>query len=147
LGTASDWEREPEDEDELECVVEGEPVHGTDGALKDGQERKDHPVCEPLRIIDLAHAEQGLERVIPWDQESGEVHKELAANVEEDEEEIARDQPKDSIGLGDRGLLLQVVQDGILGKLLIKVGNMPLGFVLEGRHGGRQMRKSVVGER
>ena len=34
---------------------------------------------EPLCIISLAHAEQSLERVISWDQESGEVHEELAA--------------------------------------------------------------------
>ena len=40
----SDWERKPEDKDELECVVEGEPVHRADGALKYGQESIDHPI-------------------------------------------------------------------------------------------------------
>ena len=44
----SDWECEPEDEDELECVVKGEPVHGADGALKDGQEGEDHPILQTL---------------------------------------------------------------------------------------------------
>jgi len=39
-----DWEREPEDEDKFEGVVEGEPVYGADGALKDGQESVNHPV-------------------------------------------------------------------------------------------------------
>jgi hypothetical protein len=32
----SDWERKPENKDELECVVEREPVHRADSALKDG---------------------------------------------------------------------------------------------------------------
>jgi len=135
LSTAGDWEREPEDEDKFEGVVEGEPVYGADGALKDGQESVNHPVCEPLCIISLAHAEQGLEGVISGDYESSKVHKKLATDVEEDEEEVARDQPKDSVGLRDRGLFLQIVQEGILGKLLIKAVNMPLGFVLERRHG------------
>jgi hypothetical protein len=38
----------PQGEDELKCVVEGEPVHSVDGALKDGQEGEHNPV---LRII------------------------------------------------------------------------------------------------
>ena len=40
----SDWERKPEDEDKLECVVEGEPVHRADGAFKYSQEGIDHPI-------------------------------------------------------------------------------------------------------
>jgi hypothetical protein len=59
----------PEDKDELEGVVEGcpvsyrtiryvrseltEPVDGVDGALEDGQERIDDPVCEPLLHISI----------------------------------------------------------------------------------------------
>ena len=91
----SDWEREPEDENELERIVEGEPVYGADSTLKDGQESIDHPIlqkslaavccewnrevyCEPLSIIGLAHAEQSLERVIPRNHEPGEVHEQLA---------------------------------------------------------------------
>jgi len=144
LRTTSDWERKPEDEDKLECVVEGEPVHRADGALKYGQESIDYPICEPLRIIGLADAEQGLERVIAGDHKACEVHEQLAADVEEDKEEIARYQPKDSIGLWDGGLLLEVVQERILGELLIKGRNMPLGFVLEGSHVELQKRKRVV---
>jgi hypothetical protein len=44
INPPSNWERKPEDKDELECVVEWEPVHGVDGALKDGQEREDDPI-------------------------------------------------------------------------------------------------------
>jgi hypothetical protein len=47
----SNWEREPENKDELECVVEWEPVYGADGALKNGQESKDDPVLqEPVSV-------------------------------------------------------------------------------------------------
>jgi len=135
LGTASNWEREPENKDELEGVVEWEPIHRTDGALKNGQESIDDPVCKPLGIISLASGEQGLERVVSGNHESSKVYEQLPTDVEENEEEIGRDQPEDSICLWDRSLFLQVVQGRILGKLLIKLGNMALGFVLEGRHG------------
>lgn len=40
----SDGKREPEDEEELESVVEREPVNSANGALKNSQEGKDHPV-------------------------------------------------------------------------------------------------------
>lgn len=40
----------PQNEDELEGVVEGEPVHGADGALEDRQERVDDPVGQPLEL-------------------------------------------------------------------------------------------------
>lgn len=42
----SHWESEPENEDELECVVEWEPVDGADQALKDCQESKNNPVLD-----------------------------------------------------------------------------------------------------
>jgi hypothetical protein len=37
-------ERHPQDKDELEGVVEGEPVDSVDGGLKNGQESVDNPV-------------------------------------------------------------------------------------------------------
>jgi hypothetical protein len=40
------WKCEPENENELECVVEWEPVYGADGTLKYRQEGKHHPVLE-----------------------------------------------------------------------------------------------------
>lgn len=42
----SNWECQPEDKDELEGVVEWEPVDSADSALKDSQEGKDYPVLE-----------------------------------------------------------------------------------------------------
>jgi len=137
LGTTSDWECEPKNQDELECVVEWEPIDSVNGTLKNGQESKDNPIGKPLGIIRLANAEQGLERVVSRNHESSNVCKELAADVEENEEEIGCDQSEEGVDFRDRGLFLQVVQGGILRKLLINLVNVALGFVLEGRHDGQ----------
>jgi hypothetical protein len=72
---------------------------------------------EPLGIIALANAEQSFKWIVSWNDESGKVGKKLATNVEENEEEISRDQPEEGVDLGNWGLLLKVVQGGILGKL------------------------------
>lgn len=39
-------QREPQEENELENKVEGEPVYNVDEALSDGEESKDNPVLE-----------------------------------------------------------------------------------------------------
>lgn len=38
------WESEPEDEDELECIVEWEPVDCADSTLEDSEESENDPV-------------------------------------------------------------------------------------------------------
>jgi len=88
LGTAGLGKSHPEDEDELEGVVEGEPVDGVDQALKDNQECVGNPVSQPLCIIGLARAEKSLERKVARDDKSGNVDEELGADVEKDEEEV-----------------------------------------------------------
>lgn len=45
LGTTGLRKSHPQDEDELEGVVEGEPVDSVDSTLEDGQECVDNPVC------------------------------------------------------------------------------------------------------
>lgn len=72
---------------------------------------------EPLGIITLSNTEKGLKRIVAWDYETGDIGKELTTDVEEDEEEVGCDQTEESVDLGDRSLLLEVVQDRILGKL------------------------------
>jgi hypothetical protein len=70
-----EWKSEPEDKDELESVVEWEPIDGVDGTFKDSKESKDNPVlkcqissrffvlwsrfahCKPLSIVGFVHAE------------------------------------------------------------------------------------------
>jgi hypothetical protein len=70
-----------------------------------------------LSVIDLAGGEQSVQRVVAGDDESSNVDKELASNVEEDEEEVEAGKTEDSVGLGDGGLLLEVVEGGVLGEL------------------------------
>jgi hypothetical protein len=71
-----------------------------------------------LSVIRGARSEEGLERVVTGEEETGEVNEELASDVEENEEEVDADQTQDDIDLGDVGLALQVVQNGVLGELL-----------------------------
>jgi len=130
LSTASLGKSHPGDKDELEGVVEGEPVNGVDRALENGQERVNYPVRQPLSIIASAGAEQRIERVVGWQDEAGNVDQELAGNVEEDEEEIESSKAKDGIDLGNRGLLLKILEHRILGQLLIELRNMLLSFIL-----------------
>lgn len=43
-------EGHPQDQNELEGVVEGEPVDSVNSALKHGQERVNDPVGQPLEL-------------------------------------------------------------------------------------------------
>lgn len=70
-----------------------------------------------LSIICLARGEQGIERVVARNQETGKVDEELASDVEEDEEGVDTDQAKDDIDLRNGGLALEVVEDRVLGEL------------------------------
>lgn len=70
-----------------------------------------------MSIICFAHAEQGLQGVISWDQKACNVHKELAGNIEEYQEKVDRNETEKGIDFGYRGLLLEVVERWILGKL------------------------------
>jgi len=133
LGTVGDRESHPQDENKLEDVVEGEPVDGVDQALKDIQEGVNNPVCQPLCVINLAGAEQGFQRVVTRDDEPGKIYKKLAADVEEDQEEVQSHQAEEDINLGNIGLLLEVVERRVLGKFLIDLGDLVLSSVLE-RH-------------
>jgi len=88
LCTTSLGEGHPENKDELESVVEWEPVDSVDCTLKDGQEGICDPVGEPLSIISSAGAEQSLKRVVSRKNETRSVNEKLASNVEEDQEEV-----------------------------------------------------------
>jgi hypothetical protein len=71
--------------------------------------------CKPLSIIRFANAEESLKGVITRNDESGKIGKKLTSDVEEDKEEISGKQAKEGIYFRDRGLLLQVIQNRILG--------------------------------
>ena len=72
---------------------------------------------QPLGVVILGVSEEGSERVVAGDNEASEVGEELATEVEDDEEEVKGNDTNDGIGLGDTGLLLEVVQGGVLGEL------------------------------
>jgi len=131
LRTSKLWESEPEYEDELEGIVEWKPVDGADQALKNGQESKDNPVSEPLCIISFANTEKGLQRIVSWNHEAGEIGQELTPDVKEDEEKVQPDETEKGINLGDRSLLLEVVQDRVLRKLFINIRNVGLRLILD----------------
>ena len=70
-----------------------------------------------MRIIRLRRREQGIERIVARDDEAGHVGQELAAEVEDDEEEVEGDEADNGVRLGNRRLLLKVVEGGVLGQL------------------------------
>jgi hypothetical protein len=65
-----------------------------------------------------------LQGVVSRDDEACKVSEELAAEVEDDEEEVESGQSNGSVGFGHARLLLYVVQGGVLGKLrkLVSIG-------------------------
>jgi len=133
LSTTSLGESHPEDKDELEGIVEGEPVDCTDSTLENVQECINDPVGQPLGIVGFTSTEQSLQREVPWDQEPGKVHQEIAGDVEEDHEEVDAKQSEESVDFRHRSLFLHVVEHRILGQLLINLVDLVVGAVLE-RH-------------
>jgi len=73
LRTTSLRKSKPKDDDELEGVVEGEPVNGIDSTFKDSEECEDNPVCKPLGIVALPDAEERLEGVVARNHKSSKV--------------------------------------------------------------------------
>jgi hypothetical protein len=70
-----------------------------------------------LGVILLIVGEERLQRIVPRDDEPGGIDKELAGDVEEDQEEVDGDETEEGIDLRDRSLLLEVVEQRILGEL------------------------------
>lgn len=75
-----------------------------------------------MGVVHLGCGEQSLQRVVARDDEAGDVGQELAAEVEDDEEEVQGDKTNDGVDLGDRGLLLEVVESRVLGELRLSLG-------------------------
>lgn len=76
-----------------------------------------------MGVIGLGLGEQSLERVVTRDDEASKVDKELASDVEEDEEEVEGTETEDDVDLGDGALLLKVVEGRVLGQLWIDLVN------------------------
>jgi hypothetical protein len=70
-----------------------------------------------LRVVNLAGAEESVQRVVAGNDETGNVDKEFAGDVEKDEEEGEAGEAEESVDLGDGRLLFEVVEGGVLGQL------------------------------
>ena len=154
-GTAQDvpevGQGEPQEEDELEGEVEREPVDNVHQVLKDRQEGKDNPVLrhtivraklssgqkqpqhnktstygEPLGVVRLGSRKESVERVVAREDKAGHVGQQLAAEVEDDGQEVQHGEAADDVRLGHVGRLLEVVEHGVLGQLaqVISIGAM-----------------------
>jgi len=134
LSAAESGQSEPQQEDELEDKVEGEPVNNAEEALDDGEEGENNPVRQPLGVIFFGLGEEGGERVVAGNDKSSKVCEELATNVEDDEEEVESSNTDDGIGLGNANLLLEIVQGGVFGELLINDAQVVLSLCLSRRH-------------
>jgi hypothetical protein len=84
---------------------------------------------QPLGVIGLASAEEGLKGVVGRDDEAGGVDEELSSNVEEDQEEVQGTEAEDDVDLGHIGLLLKLLQLRVLGQLLVELGQVELGYM------------------
>jgi hypothetical protein len=136
LGTPEGREREPEEEDELEDKVKGEPVDDLDEALDHSEQSENDPVSQPLSIILLVVAKQRTERVVGRNNEASKVGKKLTAEVEDDEEEVESTDTNGSVGLRYASGPLEVVKGGVLGQLAIELRKVLLSLVLSGHFGG-----------
>ena len=70
-----------------------------------------------LSVVGFARTEQRIQRVIPRDDETSNVDKEFAGNVEEDQKEVDANKAEESVDFRHRSLLLEVVENRILRKL------------------------------
>ena len=70
-----------------------------------------------MRVVGLGVTEQGLERVVAGNDETGKVDEKLAGNVEKDEEKVQGAEAEHDVDLGDGRLLLKVVEGRVLGQL------------------------------
>lgn len=111
---------------------------------------------QPLGVICLAGGEESTKRVVSRNHETRNVGQQLTTEVENDQEEVERSEAEHSVGLGNRGLLFEVVQGRVFGELLhcpvstehssvnwlglwfaylfVKLGDIVLNTILRRRH-------------
>jgi len=144
LGATGDWECKPQNEDELEGVVERKPVHDGEQALKYSQEGEDNPVREPLSVVGFSRTEQSFQRVVPWKDKPSKIRKELTSDVEKYKKEVERNDTQESVDFRNVALLFEIVQGWVFGEFLINLGDSSLNFVLERHFGGCVLGKKFL---
>lgn len=77
-----------------------------------------HTYSQPLGVIFGRGGEESRERVVARDDEASKVGEELAAEVEDDHEEVKSAEANGGVGLGNARGLLDGVEGGILGQLI-----------------------------
>jgi len=70
-----------------------------------------------LGIISFGCAEQSSQGVVARNDEAGKVGQQLAAQVENDKEEVEGDEADDCVDLGNGSLLLEVGESWVLSQL------------------------------
>jgi hypothetical protein len=113
LSTAELWEGEPQDENELEEIVEWKPVGGVQSCFKDTEEGEANPVGQPLGVVGLLGCEESLKRVVGGDNETSEIDKELTSQVKEDQDKVQETDTTNDVDLWNIGLLLEVDESGV----------------------------------
>lgn len=72
-------------------------LSGTDGL----HNAEAHNIRKPLNVIGSGHGEQGIHRIVPGENESGEVGEELSAIVKEDKKEVDESESSNDVYFGD----------------------------------------------
>jgi len=131
LCAAESRKLQPQHENGLEREVPGQVVEDdTKGdALEEIEEAKDSPVRQPLDVILGLGGLNRSEGEVSWKSPTDEVRDWRRERVYEVEEHKERDSTNDSVGLGDLCALLESVEDGVLGQLLVKLANIVVGLV------------------
>ena len=108
-------ELEPEDEDGLECVIEGDVVEddGEGKGLEEVEEAKSDPVGEPLDVILVSGRLDGLEGEVGGESPADEIGDGGSEGVYEHKQNEQEGRANDAIALGDLCPLLELVQDGV----------------------------------
>ena len=116
---AGSGELEPENENGLECIVEGEVVEewAEGKGLDEIEEAKDDPVRQPLDVVILGRSLDGAETEVGGKSPADEVRGGCSEGVDKDEEGADDGTTEDQSGLGDLGAFLDVEEDGVAGQL------------------------------
>lgn len=116
---------EPEDEEGLGNEVEGEPIQNRPdgGALNEVEEPEDDPVSQPLLVVGLSGALEGLDTQVSGKNPTNQVGQGAGQSeeVEEDQEDGGGSETEDTVDFGNTSLSLDVVKDGVLTEGLVQL--------------------------
>lgn len=112
-------ELEPEDEKRLERIVPWEVVEeNTEGErLDEGEGTEDHPVSQPLDVIQMTRGFEGLEGQVSGESPTEEVRNRCGERIECVQKEEKTDAANDHVRLGNLSALLKCLQRGVVVEL------------------------------